>query len=194
MDFIGVKEYILDRMKHELDSRLQYHTIDHTLDVLNAAIIIAEKEGIEKYEMDLVKTAAVFHDSGIIETYDGHEKASIRIARQVLPDYGYTDEEIGKISQMIMTTQLPQNASTFFEQILCDADLDYLGRDDFFMISLRLFQEWNVLGIRKLNLKEWYALQIEFLGAHKYFTQCAIDMRRKKKLENLQQIIDLTSL
>jgi len=194
MDFTGAKEYILERIKLELDPRLEYHTIEHTLDVLNAAIIIAEKEGIGKYELELIKTGALFHDSGIIKTYIGHEHASIQIARDVLPKFDYTKEEIDRIAHMIMATQLPQDASSFLEQILCDADLDYLGRDDFFMVSLRLFQEWNVLGIKNLSLKEWYNLQVEFLSSHKYFTRCAIDMRRKKKLENLKQIKELLSI
>ena len=194
MDFTGAKEYILGRMKQELDPRLEYHSIEHTIDVLNSAIIIAQKEGIGQYELDLVKTGAVFHDSGIINTYVGHEEASIKIVKEVLPKFDYTSEEIDRISQMILTTQLPQNASSYLEQILCDADLDYLGRDDFFMISLRLFQEWNVLDIRKLSLKEWYDLQVEFLGSHQYFTKSAIQTRREKKLQNLRQIKDLLSL
>jgi uncharacterized protein len=194
MDFTGAKEYILNRMRHELDPRLEYHSIEHTIDVLNSAIIIAQKEGIGQYELDLVKTGAVFHDSGIMNTYIGHEEASIKIAKEVLPKFDYTSEEIDRIAQMILTTQLPQNASTFLEQILCDADLDYLGRNDFFMISLRLFQEWNVLDIRKLSLKEWYDLQIEFLSSHRYFTKSAILTRREKKLQNLNQIKELLSL
>ncbi len=194
MDFTGAKEYILERMKVKLDPRLEYHSVEHTLDVLNSAIIIAEKEGVNQYDLDLIKTGAVFHDSGIIETYIGHEEASVKIVQEVLPKFDYSSEEINRISEMILTTKLPQNAKTFNEQVLCDADLDYLGRDDFFMISLRLFQEWNVLDIRKLSLKEWYDLQIEFLSSHKYFTKCAIQMRRKKKLENLQQIKEILSL
>ncbi len=193
MDFTGAKEYIIGRMKRELDPRLEYHSIEHTIDVLNAAIIIAQKEGIEQYELELVKTAAVFHDSGIMQTYIGHEEASIKIVKEVLPNFDYTPKEIDQISQMILTTQLPQNASSYLEQILCDADLDYLGRDDFFMISLRLFQEWNVLDIKKLSLKEWYDLQIDFLGSHQYFTKSAIQTRRKKKLQNLGQIKELLS-
>lgn len=194
MDFIGAKEYILERMKQKLDPRLEYHSIEHTLDVLNSAIIIAEREGISKYDLNLLKTGAIFHDSGIMETYIGHEEASVKILREVLPRFDYTPEEIERISQMILTTKLPQNATNYLEQILCDADLDYLGRNDFFMISLRLFHEWNVLDIKKLSLKEWYDLQIDFLGSHHFFTKSAIEIRREKKLENLQQIKDLLSL
>lgn len=193
MNFIGAKEYIVERMKQELDPRLQYHSIEHTFDVLNSAIIIAEKEGVGKKELELIKTAAIFHDSGIMENYIGHEEASCKIVKKVLPKFGYSVEEMEIISNMILTTKLPQNASSFLEQILCDADLDYLGRDDFFMISLRLFHEWNVLDIRKLSLKEWYDLQVDFLSSHKYFTKYAIEMRCEKKLENLQQIKELRS-
>lgn len=194
MDFTGAKEYIIKRMKRELDPRLEYHRIEHTYDVLNAAIIIAEKEGVKQHELELIKTSAVFHDSGIIKTYIGHEVASAEIVHEVLPKFGYTSDEINQIAQMILTTQLPQGATNFLEQILCDADLDYLGRKDFFMISVRLFHEWNILGIKKMNLKEWYHLQVEFLSSHHYFTQCAINLRREQKLRNLDQIKDLLAV
>ncbi|MCP4551239.1 MAG: HD domain-containing protein [Bacteroidetes bacterium] len=178
-------------MKKELGPQLQYHSIEHTMDVLNSAITIAELEGISKYELELVKTGAMYHDAGIMETYIGHEEASVEIVNKTLPRFGYTKEEIELISSMILTTKLPQNTSSFLEQIICDADLDYLGRDNFFMTSHKLLYEWKALDIRSLNLTQWYELQIEFLSTHKFLTKSSIAMRQKKKLQNLQEIREL---
>jgi len=92
---------------------------------------------------------------------------------------------------LIMVTRLPQKASTIAEQILCDADLDYLGREDFFIHSFELQYEWNVLGIRKTNLSEWLGIQIKFLSDHTYFTKSANDLRNQKKSTNLHEITSL---
>lgn len=194
MDFTGAKAYIIDRMERELDPQLRYHSIEHTIDVLDSAITIAKMEGISKYELDLVKTGALYHDAGIMETYIGHEEASVKIINDVLPKFNYTKEEIDTLSSIILTTKLPQHASSFLEQIVCDADLDYLGRDDFLMNSHKLLYEWKVLGVRSLNLTQWYELQIEFLSSHTYFTKCSIAMRQKKKLQNLKEIRELMRL
>jgi hypothetical protein len=92
---------------------------------------------------------------------------------------------------MIITTKLPQSANTYLDKILCDSDLDYLGREDFFMIAHQLQYEWNILNIRRTTLREWYELQIMFLGNHKFFTASAQRLRNVKKADNLNQVKEL---
>ncbi len=191
MDFNKAKEYILKRLENELHPNLFYHSIDHTMDVYHSAVKIAEEEGVSGDDMTLIKTAAMFHDSGMIRTYVGHEEASADIARESLPQFGYDEIAIDIIAKLIMTTKLPQQADTFLEKIICDADLDYLGREDFIMISHRLRHEWVTQKINVLSLKQWYELQIEFLTSHTYFTEYAALTREKGKQENLQQIQEL---
>ena len=191
MDFNKAKDYILKRLENELHPNLFYHSIDHTMDVYHSAVKIAEEEGVSGDDMILIKTAAMFHDSGMIRTYVGHEEASADIARESLPQFGYDEIAIDIIAKLIMTTKLPQQADTFLEKIICDADLDYLGREDFIMISHRLRHEWVTQKINVLSLKQWYELQIEFLTSHTYFTNYAALTREKGKQENLQQIQEL---
>ena len=95
---------------------------------------------------------------------------------------------------MIMTTKLPQSASDQLEKIICDADLDYLGREDFYMISHRLKLEWNLKNVNKTTLREWYELQVKFLENHTYFTKAACESRIKGKQTNLEQIKELICL
>jgi len=187
MNFEDARSYILERLSTELNPNLFYHTLDHTLDVFESAIRIAKKENIPENDIPLIKTAALYHDSGMLVTYDGHESASVDIAQRVLPGFGYSVQQMEVIKGMIMATKLPQNPHNKLEKVLCDADLDYLGRDDFFMISHRLKQEWHVRGHQQ-SLKEWYNGQIAFLSSHVYFTESAIELRRPKKIDNLNQI------
>lgn len=191
MNYHKARDFIIEKMTNELKPELTYHNLEHTMDVLQAVTNFAQQENVNGRELTMLETAAVFHDSGMLKTYIGHEDASVEIISKHLPDFGYEKEEIDTIAKMIFTTKLPQSASTFLEKILCDADLDYLGREDFFMIAHKLRYEWNVLNIRKTSLREWYELQIMFLENHMFFTNSAKALRDEKKSDNLKQVQEL---
>jgi len=191
MDYQGVKTFILNKLTSELSPNLHYHDLSHTLDVSESVERLAALENLPEQEKILIRTASLFHDSGMLKTYIGHEEASCEIALELLPGYGYSEKDISLINNMIMATKLPQSAQTKNEQIICDADLDYLGRNDFFMISHRLRYEWDLFKLKSLSLKEWYFLQIDFMEKHFYFTKSAIATREMGKQQNLNQILEI---
>ncbi len=191
MDYPGAKKYILNRLENELGLNYFYHSVKHTLDVLHATTRLARTEGIDKHNQKLAETAALFHDAGMLNTYIKHEEESIKITSEVLPQFDYSEKDIRIINKMILTTKIPQNAETLLEEILCDADLDYLGRDDFFVIAQKLRYEWNIMKIHPTSLKQWFELQIDFMGNHKFYTPSAIQLRHDKKQDNLNQIKEL---
>lgn len=182
--------YILKRMETELPINLYYHSIMHVMDVLRSANIIADMESVSSYEKDLLTTAVAFHDSGFIYHAANHEEMGCNIARDNLPNYGFTTEEIEKICGMIMATKIPQTPYNLLEEIICDADLDYLGRDDFWAIGNKLFHELTEMGILQ-NEAEWNKLQLNFLENHHYFTKSAKELREKLKLEHLNKVSDI---
>lgn len=190
MELDKAKTFILDLLRKNLKPNLYYHNIEHTIDVYQSAQRIAQLEGINGPQGILLETAALFHDSGMINTYQNHEEASTEITHQFLPQFGYSLEQIEIINQMIRTTKLPQNARSILEKILCDADLDYLGRKDFFMISHRLHMEWYLIG-NPMTLLEWYQSQQVFLTQHEFFTQGAKQTRQDQKQNNLAQVREL---
>jgi len=191
MDLRGAKAFIIEKMRRELDPGYTYHCIGHTLDVYSASLRLIEMEGISGNEAELIEVAALYHDSGMLVKYKDHEDASAELATRFLPGFGFTEKEIQAIINLIMVTRLPQKASSIAEQVLCDADLDYLGRDDFFLHSFELQYEWNRFEIRKTTLTEWLDIQIKFLGEHTYFTKSAASLRNKKKSKNLTEITTL---
>lgn len=187
MNFDRAKEYILRKLYNELPKHLYYHGIHHTIDVYETSIAIARKENVDEYDITLLKTAALFHDSGILFVYKGHEEASVELINNILPKFDYTQTEIFKIEKLILATKLPQTPLDSLSEIICDADLDYLGRDDFFINGFQLYREWNALG-NTMNLTQWFELQIRFLENHKFFTKTTQNLRDKKKGEHLSQI------
>jgi len=183
-----VKDYILGLLNEKLDSQLYYHNIDHTLDVYNNALIFTEKEKLSFEEQSLVLTAALFHDSGMLKSYDHHEDASAEIAKLTLPDFDYSKEEIRGICKIILASKPDVNPETICEKILKDADLNYLGRKDYFIIAQKLRLEWDIKNINTFSLKEWYEFQINYLKNHKFYTKSAIELREEQKIKNLKQI------
>src|ERR1700752_1502895 len=137
------KKYILPRLKDELPVHLFYHGLHHTLDIVNSAVRIGKESGINQYEMRLLKTAALFHDSGFIVSEKEHEVESCKLVMKALPQFAFTREEVERICGMIMATRIPQSPKNQLEEILCDADLDYLGRDDYIPTSTQLLHELN---------------------------------------------------
>jgi predicted metal-dependent HD superfamily phosphohydrolase len=187
MRFQEVKKFILSKLRKELPKHLTYHSVEHVNDVYGAAESIGKREGIEGRDLKLLLTAALFHDSGFLRGPKDHESVSCDIAREYLPQFGYSDKDIETICGMIMATRIPQTPHNLLEEIICDADLDYLGRDDFFKIGNQLFDELCVYGIIS-NEIEWNKLQVRFLESHNYFTRTALNERKAQKDEHLRLV------
>jgi trans-2,3-dihydro-3-hydroxyanthranilate isomerase len=181
-------DYILNRLATELDPRLTYHNLAHTTDVVEQAARIAEAEGITNPdELALLQTAACFHDAGFLRVYDNHEAEGCLIATEVLPGFGYSPAQIDLICQLIQATCLPQLPDDHLGRILCDADLDYLGRADYESISSTLFAEWVAFG-RLPDESRWLPIQQGFLQQHQYFTATNRQLREVKKQETLASL------
>jgi uncharacterized protein len=192
MDYTRTKTFILEKLKKELPKQLTYHSIFHVLDVLKSAEAIANAEKVSEEDFVLIQTAALFHDSGFTVKAKNHEEMSCHIAQETLPEFGYSSEQIGKIAGMIMATKIPQTPENLMEQIIADADLDYLGRDDFYTIGNTLFEELKSFGVIETE-SQWNQLQIKFLQTHRFHTKTAIETRAWKKAEHLQALLKLTN-
>lgn len=189
MDFNRAFEFVSGYLKNGLDSTLYYHNYDHTMYVIESAMKIAAAEGItDNKELMLLKTAALFHDCGFVNTYNGHEEDGCKIAREYLPKCGYTKTDIETICNIIMSTITPQKPVTLLEKILCDADLFYLGTDSFETTGRKLYQEWKVRD--KINSEEeWNNLQIDFLKSHHYHTASAAAACDPGKAAHLSELL-----
>ncbi len=143
LSFTDIQVHIINKLEKGLSPALTYHNVAHTLDVLKQAVDIAKMEGIQDEEdLLLLQISALYHDVGFLEIYTGHEEVSCKVACSELTDFGLSTIQIEKVCGMIRATKVPQQPQTVLEQIICDADLDYLGRDDFFETGQCLFKEF----------------------------------------------------
>jgi uncharacterized protein len=184
-DFESARRYALDRLARELSPVLCYHSLAHTRDeVLPAATRLAEACQLEPGDTLLVRTAALYHDLGYAVQHYDHEQVSARIAAEVLPGFGYSRSQVTNIISAIWATRLPQDPHTLLDQILADADLDILGREEYLQRNDELRAEIAAIGTPSSDA-EWYGAQLAFLQGHRYWTGPARELRDAGKERNI---------
>jgi len=188
--------HVEHRLRSELPSILHYHGPHHTLeDVIPAVERLCQEERVPPKNRELLLAAAMFHDIGFLESYNGNEPIGARIAGETLPKFGFSSSEISKVRALILATemkevdgvwrQVPEN--DLLKRILCDADLDNLGRDDFFAISDNLRQELLEQG-KVFSELEWLTRQILFVSQQDWFTASQRRDRQAGKEKNLASL------
>ncbi len=179
-----IEQFLLEN----LPKQYTYHTIDHIRDVVKQAERIAKKEKVDKSVIQDIKLAAWLHDVGYIWEPNRHEAMGVEYAISILTEMKFPKSKISLITGMIMATKIPQSPKNHYEQIICDADLDYLGRNDYDTNSNNLLQEIEL--VKKITPKEWMQVQEKFLKAHTYFTTTSQKLRNQNKnivLNRIQQ-------
>jgi predicted metal-dependent HD superfamily phosphohydrolase len=193
-DFEKARDYVLDRLEHELPPGLTYHCLEHTRsEVVPAADRLAVLEKVGDEDHLLLLTGAYFHDLGFIRQRQDHELISIQLAEQTLPGFGYSTSGIDVIRGIILATRLPQAPATLLEKIMADADMDDLGHEDFWIRSKDLRRELDYYGSKFTDV-EWYTYQLHLMQSHKYFTGSERKLRDNLKQEHLLEVARLLDL
>lgn len=175
-------------LSEDLNPTLHYHGLHHTDDVIRVSMEIGREERLSAEDLATLRVAAVFHDAGFLSHYRGHEEASCALAKKILPSFHFPPSLIDAICSMIMATKIPQSPKNKIEEILCDADLDYLGRNDVHEIAHSLFEEMKVhTGLTDEN--EWDEIQIRFLQHHQYYTAFSRKNRQPAKEAYLAELM-----
>jgi uncharacterized protein len=189
-----VDQYIRALFKDELPGGIKYHDANHTLHpdrgVVAVANRIAISENISEHDRELLVAAAYFHDTGYIREYDKNEPIAARMAGRILKLIGYKPNEIEKIQKMILSTDLAREPKTHVEKILCDADLDHFGREDFFKLDGKIRQGRRARGIDVGDDLKWYKGTLEIITKHQYYTESQKKWREEQKQKNIKQILN----
>ena len=188
INYRHAEKYIINRLAGDLPKGLHYHGIHHTKDVCEAVERLAIWEGVKGEELYLLKTASLYHDAGFIHSYESNEPIGANLAKEMLPEFGYTLEQIEQVIELIEATKIPQQPKNHLEEIMCDSDLDYLGRDDFYPIADTLRKELIEFEKIKDDEKEWIKMNIGFLSQHKYFTDSAEKRRGPEKRKRIEEL------
>jgi len=187
-DFDDFKSFIINKLKAELSDDLFYHSVEHTLNVEKASIKYAELEGVDQNSLLLLRTAALFHDSGFLISYNDNESIGVKILEKYAFEFGYSIQDIKTISSMIIATNNKVQPITLCEKILCDADHDYLGRADYHHIANKLLEELKIYD-KDYTEKEWLEKQIGYLeDKHQYHSTSAFNLRQIGKENRITEL------
>lgn len=188
IDFLNMRKDILNRLKALLPEGVLYHDVSHTLNVEKAAIRFSKLEGIDEESILLLQTAVLYHDSGFILQYHDNESFAIKLAQNNLPKYGYSDEQIELITKIIASTSSNKTPKTILEKIMNDADHDYLGRADYYIVVKKLRLEMENFG-QTMSDKAWIEFQLKYLeNIHRFFTETAKNIRLQGKKARIAEL------
>lgn len=187
-DIDSIKTHLLSLLKNGLSDKLTYHNLEHTLDVEKQCLIIAAEEGVtNKNDLLALHIASLYHDSGFLVRHLDHEIASCEFARKYLPQFEISHEMVEQVCRIIMATKFPHEPKSQLDMIICDADLDYLGRSDFRENSINLKKE--LIAYQYLNeYSDWDSYQLDFFRKHKFFTETSIKKRDSTKKQHFAEL------
>ncbi|TRO65531.1 HD domain-containing protein [Christiangramia sabulilitoris] len=189
MDRTQIFDNLHTRLENDLPYYLYYHCPAHTKSVIDRCEFLAQLEKISEQETYLVKIAGLYHDAGFLIGRKDHETKSCELATAELPEYGFTKAEIKLICGMISATRIPQKTHNIYEKIVADADLFYLGTDEYNFYSNQLYRELKYFN-PELNENEWFEIQLNFLNAHRFHTEYGKETLEPIKQINKQKLIE----
>lgn len=185
--FEQIYKKVIVRLEQDLPEYLTYHNAHHTAFVVEKAIMLAKEENITGKDLELVKIAALYHDTGFLSGHLEHEDLGCQIAAEELP-YLLTTDELDKICGMITATKIPQTPHNLLEKIVADADLFYLGTPNYQKFSKELFLELKHFD-PLIDDDKWLEIQVKFLSSHSYHTTYGkkiLEPEKQKILRALQ--------
>jgi uncharacterized protein len=179
--------FVMGLLKYNLPVEYFYHNHHHTEHIIEKVIEIGRYEKCTNDEIELLKLAALWHDTGYINTYEGHEEEGCKLVRKHFPDFGIPEKETEIVCDLIIATRIPQDPHNKLEQIIADADLEYLGTPNAARMAEKLFHE---LKFRNpgLSHESWNKTQIAFISSHHYFTNFCMQYREPLKQVYLQEL------
>jgi len=163
--------------------KLCYHNFEHEFEAFSAARGYAVELGLSYEERFCLESGALIHDHIVIPGRTNNEIRTAEFMRGYLPGLGYSSERVEMCCDIIMATVMPQNPGNYLGELMCDCDLDNLGRECFFDKGELLRKELGLpygLGFLKF--------QLDFICGHEYFTDIARTKRDDGKALNIKKL------
>jgi predicted metal-dependent HD superfamily phosphohydrolase len=187
------EKYVMHLLKNRLSNEYVFHSPNHTLNVMHGAAMIGSRCNLNEDDMNLLKTGALFHDTGYTISQDNHEDESAFIAAEFLRLHGVDEGTIGRVGRAIQATRVPQRPLDRISEVLCDADLIHLASDDYFEQMELLRLEWQMSGRHFFRELEFHLNSVEFFRKHHFHSEygrSVLELRKAECLAKIHQRID----
>ena len=187
---LQIKEFVENYYADNLNPNRLYHNLQHTQEVLGRVLEVAGHYKLDSKSLFIIQAAAWFNDIGYLEDPDNPGKRGSRIAERFLTEIQIDTDIIKSIKSCILSTRLPQTPKNFMEQVVCDANMYYLGLEDFDQRSKLIRKELILVTGRKISKEEWKHRNIELLQNHRFKTDYAKQSLTVQQKKNLDQLLD----
>ncbi len=185
----STEEYASVFFDQHISDKYTYHNLQHTINVVNAVKEICAQENLTEEVIESLEIAAWFHDMGYDQGAEGHEQRSAEYATKFLTEQGFSKDRIHTICANILATKYPQVPTTLAEKILCDADLNHLGKDTYWDRCGKVRQELALVKDLIMDEQEWIDFELEFMKNHKFHTTVGQTTYEKNKLKHIKLLI-----
>lgn len=171
-----LEDRVFENILKNLPEKLHFHDLEYARKVYNQTFLLVRAEEVEQQDRLIVRTAALMLYTGLTQAYTNYENRSSVIARDILPEFQYSESQIDKICNLIMSTKLPFQPNNQLEKILIDSKMEYIGKPDYPVRIKKLHREMVENGIN-LNGQQFKKQQLELLYTFDYFTVAARRLR-----------------
>jgi len=171
-----LEDRVFETILLTLPDHLHFHHIEYARKVYSQSFLLCRAEELEQEDRLLLRTAALMLYTGLSQAYSNYENRSSVIARDILPEYKYSESQIDKICNLIMSTKLPLQPINQLEKILIDAKMDFIGQPDY-IDRIKLLHKEMVETGTNLNGQQFKKQQLELLYTFDFFTIAARRLR-----------------
>ena len=170
-----IEEIVIKLFEDEAPPNLYFHNSSLVKSINNQVELLSTAENLPEEEFINLKLASVFLLTGYIWDYEKPMEASFRLAEELLPRYGFNQENIDSTMKLIRNCFADKQES-LSDRILHDARYDYLGRVDYIKLSDKLLRERMEYG-KHSDKKTWLRSQVKLLEEHEFLTSTAKILR-----------------
>lgn len=178
-----IEEMIIKMFDDEASPNLYFHNSSMVKNICNHVELISRAENIPDEDYINLKLAAVFLLTGFISDYEKPMEASSRLVEEILPGYGFSQENV-EATKKIIKNSYTGTKTTLADYILHDAQFDYLGRVDYLKLTDKLFRERTEYGKLSSN-RDWVEYQRRQLEEHEFITKTARLLRSVPKEDQI---------
>lgn len=183
------EEYVEQFYEDRISEDYVYHNFEHVREMVRAIEQIASYYHLTDKELEILRLAGWFHDTGYDKGPEEHEKRSCEHVRAFLTKRQYPEADLKQVLDCIMATRIPYSPQNLLEEIICDADMSHLGTKNYWDRCSRVRQELNLTQKRLMSEREWVNFELDFLHNHHYYTEAALQLFEDRKKKHIKQLL-----
>jgi adenylate cyclase len=187
---VDIEEFILQTFEKEASLKLHFHNHRHTMEIYSLVELLGRAEGVSEEELLMARTAALMGDTGYLMDYKNSTEKSIEFAKQNLPRFKYSEDQIQQVVKLLQKKDKVDEHSLLIEKIMADAATIYFGRVDFLSLAGNLYSELKEMQI-VTSKEDFINLMTKTLWEHKFYTQSANRLREVASTEQFDQLKNL---